>query len=317
MSAFNSIRRSKPQNWAAISAIGLALGACGGGGGGSFAGGPVGVIPTPPPAPPSPPLGAPLRATTGGGPSSVFATAGGPNFATGPAPGTVFPMLQTAMTQNRVLYHADATTNAAGGSATVSGGQLTISILDALSNPWSGHADLDWTRVGYWTVPTDWFVRSNGAGAFVIGYETPAAAVPTSGTATFNGRAEGAVFNAGTDRASIELTDGTATFTANFGTRTVSGTVIGIVARDAVGGIPTGMFPGWNDFSFNSVITANAFSGDTRVTNSPGGITSLAGNATGTIEGRFFGPSAQEAGAVWTLFDGTKSAIGTLSGKGP
>jgi hypothetical protein len=38
-------------------------------------------------------------------------------------------------------------------------------------------------------------------------------------------------------------------------------------------------------------------------------------NATGTLEGRFFGPSAQEAGAVWTLFDGTNAAIGTLGGR--
>ena len=317
MSALDSVRRSKPQKWAAISAIGLALAACGGGGGRSFAGGPVGVLPTPPPTPPSSPLGAPERARIGGGPSSVFAAVGGPNFTTGPAPGTAFPMLQTAMMQNGILYQADPVTNAAGGTATVQGSQVAISIPDASANPWSGHADLDWTRVGYWMVPTDWNVRPNGDGAFVIGYETPAASVPTTGRATFNGRAEGAVLNAGTDRASIGLTGGTATFTADFGARTVSGTVTGMVARDAVGGIPTGMLPAWNDFSFNSRITANAFSGDTRVTSTPGGITSLAGNATGTIEGRFFGPSAQEAGAVWTLFDGTKSAIGTLSGKGP
>jgi hypothetical protein len=43
----------------------------------------------------------------------------------------------------------------------------------------------------------------------------------------------------------------------------------------------------------------------------------MAPNATGTLEGKFFGPSAQEAGAVWTLFDGTKAAIGTLTGKRP
>ena len=43
----------------------------------------------------------------------------------------------------------------------------------------------------------------------------------------------------------------------------------------------------------------------------------MGANATGTIDGRFFGPSAQEAGAVWTLFDGTNAAIGTLVGKRP
>jgi hypothetical protein len=43
----------------------------------------------------------------------------------------------------------------------------------------------------------------------------------------------------------------------------------------------------------------------------------LGPNATGTLEGKFFGPAAQEAGAVWTLFDGTRAAIGTLTGKRP
>jgi hypothetical protein len=51
--------------------------------------------------------------------------------------------------------------------------------------------------------------------------------------------------------------------------------------------------------------------------NAPGGSSTMVGTGTGTIEGKFFGPSAQEAGAVWTLFDGTRAAIGTLSGKRP
>jgi hypothetical protein len=41
----------------------------------------------------------------------------------------------------------------------------------------------------------------------------------------------------------------------------------------------------------------------------------MGSGATGTVEGRFFGPAGQEAGAVWTLFDGTKSAIGILTVK--
>ena len=299
---------------AMASAIGLSLTACGGGGGG---GGFVDSTPPPPPPPPISNAAAPERATVGAGPASVFATAGGPNFTTGPAPGTAFPMLQTAMTQNGTRYFADPTTNAAGGTATFSDGQLTVDIPGNDSDTWSGYADLDWTRAGSWAVPTDWFSITNGLGAFVIGYQTPAAAVPTTGTATFSGLAEGTVFNAGLERDAIKLTGGTASFTADFGARTVDGSVTGMVAVDAVSGIPTGTLPSWNDFAFSSTITTNSFSGETRVTSTPGGITSLAGNATGTIEGRFFGPSAQEAGAVWTLFDGTKGATGTLTGKRP
>ena len=79
----------------------------------------------------------------------------------------------------------------------------------------------------------------------------------------------------------------------------------------AAGGAP------WNNVAFNSTITGNGFSGTTSVTSSPAGPASLSAGATGTIEGKFFGPAAQEAGAVWTLFDGVKAAIGTLTGKGP
>ena len=117
---------------AATSALGLLLIACGGGtGGGNF----VGSTPPPPPSPPPPStLGAPERATVGAGPASVFATSGGANFATGPSPATIFPMLQTAMTQNGTRYHADTAINAAGGSATISGGQLTVDIPGSYAN---------------------------------------------------------------------------------------------------------------------------------------------------------------------------------------
>lgn len=313
------IKSENRSKWLAVSIAAGALAACGGGGGG-------GVDPLPPPPvtpPPSPPpptsqgMSAPERATTGAGPAAVVATVEGRNFTTGPAPGTAFRMLQSAVTQNGTAYVPDTVTNAAGGAATFDGGQLSVSIRDSRQNPWSGYADLEWTRVGYWTVWTDWYTITNGYGAFVIGYETPATAVPTTGTATFNGRAQGAVFNVSMDRPSLELTGGTASFEANFGTRLISGTVIGLMVPDSVNGIATGNVRPWNDFAFSSTIAGNSFGGNTRVTTTPGGITSLAGNATGTVEGKFFGPGAQEAGAVWTLFDGAKAAIGTLSGKRP
>jgi hypothetical protein len=298
-------------------ALALGLGACGGGGGY----GAIAFMPTPPqavtPTPTPTQSGGPAGATTGAGPASVFATAGGPNFTTGPAAATVFPMLQTAMFQNGTAYQAGTFTTAAGGAATFNGGQVTVNIPDSRPDVWSGYADLDWTRAGHWHVSTDWFTIANADGVFVIGFETPSQAVPTTGTATFSGRAEGTVFNSSTDRRALGLTGGTASFTANFGARTVSGSVTGLAVRDAVNGFETGALVPWNNFSFASTITANSFSGTTLVTNAPGGVTSLAGSATGTIEGRFFGPTAQEAGAVWTLFDGAKSAIGTLTGKGP
>jgi hypothetical protein len=294
--------------------LALCVTACGGGGGYG------GVASTPPPpltpTPAAVATGGPARATTGAGPAPVFATAGGPSFSIGPAPTTVFPMLQTAMTQNGGSYYlADSGRNAAGGAATFNNGHATISIADSSPDPWLGYADLDWTRAGHWSVSTDWNTINNARGAFVVGFETPLQAVPTTGSATFNGRAEGTVFNSSADRAAIELTGGTALFTADFAARSMIGTVTGLAARDAVNGFLTGALVPWNNFSFTSTISANSFGGTTLVTNAPGAVTSLAGGATGTIQGKFFGPTAQEAGAVWTLFGGTNSAIGTLTGK--
>lgn len=293
----------KLANVIAASMISLALGGCGGGGGGG--GGPS-FTPRPPPTPTPTPTGlisAPARATTGGGPAPVFATPGGPNFTTGHAAGTEFPILQSAMTWNGPRVEADTSRNAQGGTATVDSGHLKVT-YDA--NPSSGHADLDWTRVGYWVVQTDWYVEPGANGAFVIGYETPTDAVPTTGTATYSGRAEGSVFypldSQGTN---LRLSGGISSFTADFGARTLRGSLTGLLA---------GSSP-WNDVAFNSTVAGNRFSGTTWVTSAPAGIASLGIGATGTLEGKFFGPGAQEAGAVWTLFDGTKAAIGTLSGK--
>jgi hypothetical protein len=297
-----------------VVALTLALAACGGESGSGVASmPPAPVTPTPTPAQ----SGIAVRATVGAGPAPVFATAGGPNFTTGPTASTVFPMLQVAMTQNGIRYAPDSSTNAAGGRATFSGGQVSVSIPDSRPNPWSGYADLDWTRAGQWSVSTDWNTITNGRGAFIIGFETPGQAMPATGSATFSGKAEGTVFNSSSDRWAIDLTGGTTLFTANFAARTLNGTVTGLAARDAVNGISTGVLVPWNDFSFTSTITANAFSGSTVVTSAPGGITSLGGSAAGTIEGKFFGPTAQEAGAVWTLFDGSngQTAVGTLTGK--
>jgi len=240
--------------------------------------------------------------------ASVFATQGGPNFTTGPAPGTVFPVLQTLLLTDENSVQADSTGNAAGGTVTVEAGELQFSAPIFTGTPqFSGYANLDWTRVGYWGSNGYWDYGGFSRGVFVAGYETPAGDVPTSGTATYTGLAQGSVYYAVNQQTTEVSLTGNASFTANFGTRNVSGSLTGMTA----GGAP------WNDVAFNSTITGNAFSGTTSVTSTPGGSASLLGNAAGTVEGRFFGPSAQEAGAVWTLFDAAKAAIGTLTGKQP
>jgi hypothetical protein len=54
----------------------------------------------------------------------------------------------------------------------------------------------------------------------------------------------------------------------------------------------------------------NKFSGATAITSTPQGLFTLSGSADGSINGAFYGPAAQNLGAIWTLSDGTKPAIG-------
>jgi hypothetical protein len=49
----------------------------------------------------------------------VLASPGGANFTTGPATGTVFPLLQTTLVIDNHGIAADPAANAAGGTATV------------------------------------------------------------------------------------------------------------------------------------------------------------------------------------------------------
>lgn len=304
---------------AAISSIALALGACFGGGGGGEGGG---FTPRTPP-PPSPPpaqasaIAAPARATTGtaAGPA-MHASAGGPNFTTGAVVGTKFPLLQTALVLDAAIK-PDTAINSAGGTATVTADGLSINIAGNGEVPSFSDPNLDWTRAGWWALSAGAWDYGGGdlRGVFVAGYETPASQMPPTGTAKYIGGAMGSMFAPGSSSNGLPCNctevslSGTATFTADFGARTLNGTLTDMV-------VPVGWdfdtVP-WNDVAFTSTILGNSFSGTTRVTSAPPGAMGL--NATGTLEGKFFGPSAQEAGAVWTLFDGTKAAIGTLTGK--
>jgi len=50
-------------------------------------------------------------------------------------------------------------------------------------------------------------------------------------------------------------------------------------------------------------------------TSAPGTTFSASSSATGHIDGALFGPASQNIGAVWSLSDGTVSAMGTIAGK--
>lgn len=267
----------------------------------------------------------PARASTGGSAPAVLASNGGPTFTTGPAPGTAFPLLQTTLVDDGDSLGPDNALNAAGGTASLQSGNLVINMNGFDGDPGlPEYSNLDWTLVGYWSTGGVWDYAEDQVrhrAVFVAGYETPASAMPASGTATYTGRAQGWVYIPTAQASGMLLCNceetavtGNAAFTANFGTRNLTGSLTDMRA-------PHPWYEGetepWNDVAFTATIAGNGFSGATRVTSSPGQVWALGEDATGTIEGKFFGPSAQEAGAVWTLFDGTNAVIGTLSGRKP
>ena len=331
------VSRAKAVKWPVASLVALALCACGGGGGGD-----VSFIPAPPPAPPAPPPPppppSPIPPATISAPAAgsttraatlppVLATTGGANFTTAPPTYQTFPLLQTTLVLDSTSIKPDAAINAAGGGATSAAGAFSINIGAYGGAPVSsGHSNLDWTRVGYWSTGGTWDYWEADVvhrGVFVTGFETPASAMPTVGSATYSGLASGSVFypvSIGSGAALCNCSElsitGKASFTADFGARSVTGSLTEMWA----GGDPwtDGSVGGpWNDVAFTSAISGNRFSGTSRASTAPSGGLSLAIGATGTVEGKFFGPAAQEAAAVWTLFDGTNAAIGTLTGKRP
>ena len=144
--------------------------------------------------------------------------------------------------------------------------------------------------------------------AYVTGYATPEAAVPTTGTATYNGSAQAHIVypNAqGQNGIGHDYVSGDASLEANFGTRHISGNLTNMTNGSAP----------WNSVSLLGAISGGNFSGTTAATSEPGGPSALSGSATGTFAGLFFGPAAQELGAVWTLSDGTATAFGTIGAR--
>jgi hypothetical protein len=139
--------------------------------------------------------------------------------------------------------------------------------------------------------------------------------MPTTGTATYSqtGGVGGTTFAPSANGVVAATVSGDANLTANFGTGVVTGNFTNMSAYNS------GAFTPWNNVSVNASISAgsNLISGSTAATSAPSGNFALKGNASGHINGGFYGPNANELGAVWTLSngDGTGSAIGVVGAR--
>jgi hypothetical protein len=155
-------------------------------------------------------------------------------------------------------------------------------------------------------------------GAYVTGYQTPANALPASGTAGYGGThnvtAVVSSFGAGgTLNRGVVLGD--ATYTADFGAGTLTGnfTNMKVANGNVISATP------WNDVSVSASIarSTNSFSGSVTAGAIPGGADSNAVTAgsAGIINGGFYGDTAQELAGVWSLKDSSHVVIGVAHGK--
>lgn len=320
-------------------ALGTMLSACGGGRGG---GGHVASTPPPPPTPTPAPqytLGTPVVNTSAPlvpgaltpSPALVEAQPGSEGFR-GLTQTTVFPMLQTVA--EPYTFAGDASATAKGGTVTAhaSPGVFTFAVNSRVP-PYSytvgphDHLEvdgetLDYTRFGNWVYyyPTE---GPTHHGVWNIGFATPAAAVPTSGQATYTGKTTGfydEVHPCGCSGWMTLSFAGDARLTADFGTRQFTGnfTNLAITGGFVPNGIPSPLPTPLNDVAFSGTISAgtNWFSGQTSVTGQAAGPQAFTPDAAGSITGMFYGPAANEVGGVWTLSDAYRRLIGSFGARG-
>ncbi len=320
-------------------AMAMSLAACGGGSGGGGAGLVTTPAPAPSPAPGSPPIITPSPATGAAllapmqtdSPESPIATAGGPSFPNPGAGNTVFPLMITAVAPD---FGGDEKTTDAGGTLSFGADGFALTLNNANLNvvnathqfqlPPDGHPvvqvsgasdNLDYTRYGYWTLPAGNPYYDVGAGSFLGGYVTAASEIPTTGSANYAGGVVGLYkagsFTSGFGIDALEII-GDVHLSVDFGSASLLGSMTNLQFTDSEFiEIPL------NDIGFSATLDAarNLFTGTTSVTSIPAGPHSeyaFSASASGLIAGRFFGPGAREAGAVWTLSDGQRSIIGSL-----
>lgn len=288
------------------------------------------------------PVGIPNAASYDTSVAPQLATAGGPSFDASsgsyPLNGASFPLLLTALGWlNMPLNGLHAVTINGGDTFTINttsstrttwtlnlrdgeslgGGGIIPGDLTRTPNSSGDHISaLSYVALGEWS-------QTNTSGsvgglqsvyAFVFGYETPAANIPTSGQATFTGIADASVFLPMPDQSNQSIqrvyVNGTASMSVNFTSGNVSGTFTNMQYT-----VPNNSTPlPWNDVSVSAAIASgtNRFSGTAAVTTSPANSFSLKPSAAGTVNGGLYGPAAQNLGAVWTLNDGNASVLGAV-----
>jgi hypothetical protein len=207
--------------------------------------------------------------------------------------------------------------------------QLVIPSLNVdfvFSDPESLLANYDgYTRgssyvaVGTWGDDADGTRPLQHVATFLFGYETPSSAMPATGTANFGGTATTTVYKDVGSNLLVTSVNGIANLSVDFSSGQVTGALTQMKQYDGQrtsASTPAGFLP-WNDVALSARIATGTsrFSGSAAATSAPGTTFSLAGSATGHVDGALYGPNAQYVGAIWSLSDGAVSAMGLLTAK--
>jgi len=187
---------------------------------------------------------------------------------------------------------AGSASASAGGTAQ-SGGVINQTVNGQLPQTITGGA-LSYSEYGIWNQPG----ANPTSGAFVTGTETPAGAMPKTGTASYAGGAIGMATNGTT---STQLA-GTFNATADFGHMSVVGGMN--MNQIGAGGAQTP----YDNYAFSAGFAANSshFSGSMTAANN----TALSGIASGSL----YGAQAQEIGGTFALQGGGTSVTGAFGG---
>jgi hypothetical protein len=257
-----------------------------------------------------------------------------------PPNGTPFALLQSAYAFGVTSSGADTTTDAQGATLTfvnnpgpglpptyaLSVPGLGLNNVPVTATTLSGGAaslfNLDYAYFGTWDLDStaDAFLP-NEISAVIGGYQTPLSGMPTSGQATYAGTMVGFVAapEATAGSYSAHPIGGTAAMSVDFASGALTGAV---TVANVYLGSPTGIgVHAWNDMQLNGTISGAAFTG-TATALAPGTLASnnignpaylLPTGSTGPLTGKFFGPNAENAAAVWSVSSASSGvAVGAI-----
>jgi hypothetical protein len=274
---------------------------------------------------------------------ATFPILSGHGFATWPYPSnTTFPIMFAGVQQQSNGLAGIATNQSGTVTVTVEGEGATYHVVIPSLNVdvttsccdeyglfgafWMKYVDLGWwgrlSQESRVTKGGESVGHPGTEGLYLYGYETAVSALPTTGQADFSGWAfvnvyapvDGHILASDLGNGAIQ---GQASFTVDFASGNMTGAFTKM--RIATTTNPAVLLP-WNDVSVNASIMAgtNKFSGATAVTSTTENTFSFKGPATGRINGAFYGPAAEQLGAIWTLSDGKLSAVGgVVAGRAP